>query len=124
VKLSGRSISRTYLRHLIGRIIGAFFSTSLNDFPYDSQCGFKLYQIDEKMKDSFGYKSQTRWFFELEHLANYGVQNRELFKIWEVPLVSWADIKGSKIYSANSIVIIREILFIYKKLRALKSCLT
>ncbi len=25
VKLSGRSISRTYLRHLIGRIIGAFF---------------------------------------------------------------------------------------------------
>jgi dolichyl-phosphate beta-glucosyltransferase len=123
VKLSGRSISRTNLRHLIGRIIAAFFSTSFGDFPYDSQCGFKLYRVDDRMKKSFLYESQTRWFFELEHLANYGVQNRRLLKIWEVPLMSWADIKGSKIYSTQSIIIIREILLVYKKLRSLKSCL-
>jgi dolichyl-phosphate beta-glucosyltransferase len=123
VKLSGRSISRTYLRHLIGRIIGAFLATSLKDFPYDSQCGFKLYRVDDKMKDSFLYTSQTRWFFELEHLANYGIQNGKLLKIWEIPLMSWADIKGSKIYSAQSIIIVREIMFVYKQLRSLKLCL-
>ena len=123
VKLSGHSIYRTKLRHLIGRIIGAFLATSLNDFPYDSQCGFKLYLVGDKMKESFLYQSQTRWFFELEHLANYGEQNQKLLKIWEVPLMSWVDIKGSKIYSAQSVVIFREILFVYQRLRSLKACL-
>ena len=116
VRLAGHSISRTSFRHAIGRIIGTILSTSVKNFPYDSQCGFKIYQVNENLRQSFEYTSRTRWFFELEHLANYRVRNGESLRIWELPLKSWKDVQGSKIYSLRSVKLLYEISYIYMKL--------
>lgn len=119
VKLSGRLITRSYYRHLIGRLVAVFLSTALQDFPYDSQCGFKLYKVDIKMLKSFSFTTKTRWFFELEHLSFYGELNGEQLRIWEAPLLKWTDVKGSKIYSLHTITLIKEILYVYSRLRFL-----
>ena len=109
VRLAGHSISRTSFRHAIGRIIGTILSTSVKNFPYDSQCGFKIYRVNDNLRQSFEYRSRTRWFFELEHLANYRVQTGESLRVWELPLKSWKDVQGSKIYSLRSAKLLYEI---------------
>lgn len=116
VRLAGRSISRTPIRHVIGRLISTFLSTAVNDFPYDSQCGFKIYRVSDRMKNSFDFETRTRWFFELEHFANYQSQNSKQLRIWEMPLNSWTDVQGSKVYSLRSVKLLYEIGYIYLKL--------
>ena len=116
VKLSGRQIERTALRHVIGRIIGSLLAYAYKPFPYDSQCGFKLYKCNEKFYNSLLYRSETRWFFELEHFSNYFSTTTEILKVWEEPLNAWSEIPGSKIYSLGSFRILRELVNIYRKL--------
>ena len=118
VKLSGRQIERTALRHIIGRIISSLLAYAYKPFPYDSQCGFKLYRCDEKFIESLNYKSKTRWFFELEHFSNYFSTTNQLLNVWEEPLNAWREIPGSKIYSLGSFRILRELSIIYRKLSA------
>ncbi len=119
VKLAGRSINRSLVRHAIGRVIGSLLAFSYRSFPYDSQSGFKIYQRDEYFFDSLAYTSRTRWFFELEHFANYFECRNKLLRIWEEPLNSWSEIPGSKIYRLSSIRILRELITIFKKLKTL-----
>lgn len=116
VKLSGRQIKRTALRHIIGRTISSLLATAYKPFPYDSQCGFKLYKCNEKFYESLIYRSETRWFFELEHFVNYFCNTNEILSVWEEPLHSWSEISGSKIYSLGSLRILRELAIIYRKL--------
>jgi len=116
VKLSGRQIERTVLRHIIGRIIGSLLAYAYKPFPYDSQCGFKLYKCNEKFYNSLLYRSETRWFFELEHFSNYFSTTNEILKVWEEPLHAWSEIPGSKIYSLGSFRILRELATIYRSL--------
>lgn len=119
VKLSGRQIERAALRHIIGRIISSLLTSAYKPFPYDSQCGFKLYKCDQNLIDSLDFKSKTRWFFELEHFVNYFSSTKRILNIWEEPLHSWSEIPGSKIYSLGSFRILRELMVIYSKLRTL-----
>lgn len=116
VKLSGRQIERTALRHFIGRIISSLLAYAYEPFPYDSQCGFKLYKCDDKFIESLDFKSETRWFFELEHFSNYFSNTNQILNVWEEPLHAWCEIPGSKIYRLGSFRILRELSIIYRKL--------
>lgn len=119
VKLSGRQIERAAVRHVIGRIISSLLTSAYRPFPYDSQCGFKLYKCDQNLIDSLAFESKTRWFFELEHFVNYFFSTNQILNVWEEPLHSWSEIPGSKIYSLGSFRILRELMVIYSKLKIL-----
>lgn len=119
VKLSGRKIVRTALRHIIGRIIGSLLAFAYRPFPYDSQCGFKLYKCNDKLRKSLDYVSETRWFFELEHFSNYFSATKEILRIWEEPLHTWSEIPGSKIYRLGSLRILIELSNVFRKLAIL-----
>jgi len=120
VKLLGRNIERSPIRHLIGRVISSIFARSYSQFPYDSQCGFKIYSFSESLHESLNYKSKTRWFFELEHLSNFYIRTGRTLTVWEQPISHWKDVPGSKLYSVKTIHILRELLFIYKSLRQIE----
>jgi glycosyltransferase involved in cell wall biosynthesis len=118
VNLLGRNINRKRLRHLIGRVINSFLSISYKGFPYDSQCGFKMYKVDNCFRKSLEMKIRTRWFFEVEHLANYSIKNNKKMRIWEQPLESWHDTAGSKLYRVRSLLIVIEIMRIFYFLKS------
>lgn len=120
VKLAGRKINRSLVRHAIGRSIGGVLAFAFRSFPYDSQSGFKIYHRDEYLYDSLAYTSRTRWFFELEHFSNYFTSTNKLLRVWEEPLHSWSEIPGSKIYRLSSLRILHELFVIFRKLKALK----
>jgi glycosyltransferase involved in cell wall biosynthesis len=120
VNLLGRQINRKKLRHLIGRVINSLLSIAYKDFPYDSQCGFKLYKVDDSFRKSLKMKVKTRWFFEVEHLANYAIKNNRKMRIWEQPLENWHDTAGSKLYQMRSILIMVEFIRIFCFLRSTK----
>ena len=117
VKLSGRKIVRNVFRHQLGRLVSTFLATSSPDLPYDSQSGLKFYKVDDGLKRSLNYESKTRWFFELEHFSNYRAVNNLTLRVWEQPVETWKDVRGSKLYHIKSIFIVREIFLIWYSLR-------
>jgi dolichyl-phosphate beta-glucosyltransferase len=117
VKLAGRNIVRNVHRHQLGRLVSTFLATSFRGMPYDSQSGLKLYKVNDPLRKSLDYNSKTRWFFELEHFSNYQKVNSESLRIWEHPVETWRDVKGSKLYQFRSIFIVGEVLLIWYLLR-------
>ena len=117
VKLSGRKIIRNMYRHQLGRLVSTLLATSSPDLPYESQSGLKIYKVNDGLIRSLNYKSKTRWFFELEHFSNYREVNNVTLRVWEQPVETWKDVKGSKLYHIKSIFIVREIFIVWYALR-------
>lgn len=97
VKLSGRKIHRETYRHLIGRAVATIFGLIWKDIPYDTQSGFKIFRSNDLLKEIILIPFQTRWFFDIEIIARIAEKQQLSPLIWEEPLNSWMDIKGSKI---------------------------
>jgi dolichyl-phosphate beta-glucosyltransferase len=115
VSLAGRFIKRSKLRHYLGRIIVSYLCLGWNSAPYDTQCGFKIFKLDNNFKKVIASNFQSRWFFDIEiilYLIKLG-SNR----IWEEPLNYWKDISGSKINFYQYYSIARDIFYIKRFIR-------
>lgn len=97
VALLGRKIDRSISRHYIGRILSSIITLKSRSIPYDSQSGFKIFEVNSILENCLREPFKTRWFFDLELffrlLAHYG----ENEFAWEYPLNFWNDVPGSKI---------------------------
>jgi len=104
VRLLGRSISRNPARHYFGRIGATLISSSLGLAVYDTQCGAKLFRYSAPMHDLFAEPFLSRWIFDVEIIARFvrqrsrGVAARA---IYELPVMTWHDVKGSKVKGAD-----------------------
>ena len=107
VKLLGRQISRSPARHIIGRLVVTFLSIGISQFPYDSQCGIKIFLATNDLKRLLAEPFKTRWFLDLEIMTRLGKPSD--LKIWEEPLYKWAESAGSKIRLTQYPSIVREI---------------
>ena len=117
VAMSGRKIIRTPSRHYLGRIVSTLLSPFVPSMPYDSQCGFKIFEASDEFKDAIATPFKTRWFFDLEILIKWGKTNGSRLKIWEEPLDSWTDIPGSHLSAKNVFGIVGEIIKIIRDSR-------
>ncbi len=95
----GSKVYRKKSRHYLGRIFATVVSSMLNISVYDTQCGAKLFRSDLAEK-IFKEPFITRWLFDVELIKRilkiYGPdKTRE--KIYEYPLMQWADVGGSKL---------------------------
>lgn len=107
--LAGRTIQRKLSRHYIGRFVATVLSLGVDDVPYDTQCGFKLFARNDHLIEMLEEPFLTRWFFDVEILFRLRNLNPQC-QIWEEPLRSWIDVEGSKVSMRNSLAILSELL--------------
>jgi len=112
VALAGRNIERHASRHYIGRLVATFLSAGGHALPYDTQSGLKLFATNQEFMAAIQQKFETRWLFEMEIVTRYQVSSGAPLKIWEMPLLNWRDVGGSKITKRESARIIQELLLI------------
>jgi glycosyltransferase involved in cell wall biosynthesis len=124
VALSGRDIQRSERRHYLGRIIATFLSFGEDNFPYDTQSGFKIFawssQLEECLRDPF----ISRWLFEVEMLARWRNVTGKDMVVWEEPLDHWHDVAGSRIDTREYLRIARELWVVKQEQRRLRNSRT
>jgi glycosyltransferase involved in cell wall biosynthesis len=106
-------IERSFIRHIIGRIIATIIDKKFNLGVYDTQCGAKIFkpQILEKVIHKPFY---TKWFFDVEILWRIKDLNID-YKASEVPLKAWRNVKNSKISVLSFPTILKELFILLTK---------
>ncbi len=92
VKMLGRTVERSFLRHFTGRIFATLVGTRIDSNVYDSQCGLKLVRrtVLEKIRDRL---EETGFAFDIDLLAGL---NSAGARTVEVP-VDWHHEAGTKV---------------------------
>jgi glycosyltransferase involved in cell wall biosynthesis len=92
VKMLGRRVTRSFKRHLSGRIFATLVSELCRIPVYDTQCGLKI--IRRNVWAAIATHSRTEGFaFDVELLL---LALKEGVKVIEFP-VNWHDVPGSKV---------------------------
>ncbi len=112
VALAGRDIFRSTTRHYLSRVIISIIGAFDREIPYDPQTGFKIFYLNKEISTLFDEKFRTRWFFDIEIIRRWERLKGNKIKIWEEPVVFWADVKGSKVNKFQYFRILREVLYI------------
>ncbi len=104
VKMLGRSIERSAMRHYLGRVFATAASSFLRLPVYDTQCGAKLMRACAHTRWLFERPFQTRWVFDVELIARMRLVAEvdpsfaPETAVIEHPLQQWHDIGGSKLH--------------------------
>jgi hypothetical protein len=103
VKLLGRVIERSALRHYPGRVLATLSSLALGLAVYDTQCGAKLFRASPEIGALFAEPFTANWMFDVELLARLIRARRGTDRaqpeqvIHEFALQEWRDVAGSKV---------------------------
>lgn len=120
VKMMGRDVHRSILRHYFGRVFATFSVTLLNLPNYDTQCGLKLFERELALQ-LFRDPLFSRWFFDIELFVRAKVLLGDTDyrqKIVEVPLNRWKEVGGSKLKMTDFMKAPFEVLKIYFKYKS------
>lgn len=100
VNLLGRQIKRRAIRHYLGRVFATAASMVLNLPVYDTQCGAKIFRYCPTLGRLFERPFVSGWIFDVELLARLVSSLKPEVPstvIYELPLLEWEDVAGSKI---------------------------
>lgn len=118
VRLLGREISRRPSRHYVGRVGATLISSSLGLAVYDTQCGAKLFRVNDTMRKVFAAPFLSRWIFDVEIIARF-VQLRgrdaAAHAIYELPIKKWHDVAGSKVKGRDFARALRDLWKIHRR---------
>ena len=69
---------------------------------YDTQCGAKVFRVDERVERAVEAPFRSSWAFDVELLQRLlaggdGVAPVPVGGLLEVPLAAWRDVSGSKL---------------------------
>lgn len=92
VKMLGRSVVRTPLRHYLGRAFATFVSLWFDQAVYDTQCGLKVFER-EALKRHLDAPENVRWVWDTQLLLAM-LHAKE--RIHELP-VDWRETGESKL---------------------------
>lgn len=91
-------------RRVLGKLLSLINKMLWRELPKDTQCGFKLFFIDELFSSCLYKPFNNSWFFEIELLMRLkkGSNFRNL-SIREIPLRYCEDVPGSKVINSNTL---------------------
>jgi dolichyl-phosphate beta-glucosyltransferase len=113
VKLKGWDIHRNLIRHWASRMILTLVNTLFKLEIYDTQCGCKIFH-KSILHTAFSKPFVTKWLFDIEVFIRC-LQHSSDLKIKEIPLLSWKEIKGSKLKLKDFALVPYNIFKIYRK---------
>lgn len=114
VGLLGRQIDRKPSRHYLGRMFATGASIVLSLPVYDTQCGAKLFRVNDVNRGLFATRFLSRWIFDVELVARYCRERSGLIGIYEQPLDQWRDVGESKVRPIDFVRALGEMLIIYR----------
>lgn len=118
VNLLGRNVRRDPVRHYIGRIFATLISGALGISVYDTQCGAKLFRVSDKICTIFEEPFISSWIFDVELLTRWlsltGSSPPHVESVFELPLLSWHEVEGSKVGPLDFLRVPYELLKIRK----------
>ena len=92
-KILGRTVQRSWRRHVGGRVFATLVSVATGIPVYDSQCGFKL--LRRRCYEAVrGRLREKRFAFDVELLV---ALRQSRARVIEVP-IDWCDVPGSKLH--------------------------
>lgn len=103
VRMLGRDIGRSAVRHYSGRVFATVVSLMLRLPVYDTQCGAKLFRANSTVEGLFREPFVAKWVFDVEIIARLirsvgpDGSSRAMQLIYEYPLPVWHDVGGSKL---------------------------
>jgi glycosyltransferase involved in cell wall biosynthesis len=120
VQLLGRQIVRRRVRHYLGRVFATVVSAALGLAVYDTQCGAKLFRATPATERLFDLPFRTTWVFDVELLARMIRAQRAAGRpplteaVYELPLLEWRDVAGSKVRPYHFVRAAAEVALIYR----------
>jgi hypothetical protein len=121
VNLLGRSVKRNLARHYIGRVFATAAAAVLRLAVYDTQCGAKMFRVNEDTAGLFREPFIAGWIFDVEILARMLKARRGADRppvsavLYEQPLMAWHDVKGSKVRLRNFVTVAVDLARIWFK---------
>ncbi len=120
VMLMGRDIRRQVWRHYLGRVFATAVSLTLDLPVYDTQCGAKMFRVNEAMAAVFAARFRSRWIFDVELLARYlalpvlpGEPSRRS-RIYELTVPVWHHASGSRLRATDFVRAAFDLLGIWR----------
>jgi glycosyltransferase involved in cell wall biosynthesis len=113
IKKLGSVIRRSYLRHIVGRILVTVIDKKFQLGYYDTQCGAKIFK-SSLLQNILHKPFFTKWFFDIEIFLRLKAENKNYVGI-EYPLQTWENKKGSKINLLSFPIISKEIFVLLSK---------
>jgi dolichyl-phosphate beta-glucosyltransferase len=92
IRILGRSVVRSPLRHYMGRVFATFVSLWFGEAVYDTQCGLKIFER-EALQRHIDAPADERWVWDTQLLLAMLHAGE---RIHEVP-VDWSETGGSKL---------------------------
>ncbi len=98
----GSDIRRRAIRHYVGRVFATGASWALEVAVYDTQCGAKVFRVNENLAAAIESPFRSSWSFDVTLLQRLFDGTHELpglpvSSFLEMPLDEWNDIGGSKV---------------------------
>lgn len=116
VKLGGSQVERSPFRHFFGRVIASYIGIGISKFPYDTQCGFKIFKATSDLSSILDEPFETKWFVDIEIMNRLSSKMNKWMNIDEVPLNYWKEIGNSKIGWHSILRVLFEIFTVKKRL--------
>lgn len=115
VRLLGKDIERSSLRHYVGRISATLISVVLDLPIYDTQAGAKVFSMRALNSSLFQEPFMSRWLFDCEIF----LRARQLgLRVMEEPLERWhARTLDSKVNITSYLYSLRDLLRIRRRYR-------
>jgi dolichyl-phosphate beta-glucosyltransferase len=111
----GSRIRRSPVRHYSGRVFATFASLALGVPFYDTQCGAKVFRVNESLVAAIQLPFRSAWSFDVLLCQRLFDGTAEIPGIptssfLEMPLEEWTDVSGSKVSLYGSALALWDVL--------------